>query len=432
MHRIRRETQQESALEQWVYEIDGNIPLTGEAKVQGSKNAVLPMLAASILQTGCVCFRNCPDIEDVRCMLQILQYIGARVRKEGEELYISCEQIEKHEIPAKLAGRMRSSVLLVGALLGRMGEAAMRYPGGCVIGQRPIDLHMEAFRALGSSIWDQEGLIIAKGCGLQGAAYTFPRVSVGATENAILAAVCARGETCLHNCAREPEIGHLCDFLRKMGADIKENGAKICICGKKKLHPCTFTVPADRIAAGTWLIAGAATRGEIALSGAPVSEMQALLELYGKMGGQYEVKSGTLLLHSRKLSNPAALVQTSGYPGFPTDLQSPFLALCATINGKSCIRETIFEDRFRAAAQLRRMGADIRIHGRDATVYGGILTGAEVLAEDLRGGAALVIAGLAAHGHTKVSGIGHLERGYMELCGTIEQLGGRCIRQKAN
>lgn len=415
-------------MKQWVYEIDGNVPLSGEVRVQGSKNAVLPMLAASILQNGCVTLKNCPDIGDVRCMLGILQYIGADVKRAGDELYITCSSLNHEEIPADMACRMRSSVLLMGALLGRLGSVTVRYPGGCVIGRRPIDLHLEVLKSLGTEITDVDGIVTGKCKMLKGSAYTFPKSSVGATENALLAAVCAKGETRLCNCAREPEIHHLCEFLRQMGGDIREHGSEIVIRGKERLHGCTFTVPTDRIAAGTYLLAGAATRGDIALLEAPIGEMKALLSIYRKMGGQYEVKSGTLLLHSRTIRKPLTRVETAGYPGFPTDLQSPLLAVLASVNGVSCIEENIFEDRFRAAFQMQKMGADIRIQGQSAIIYGGILTGANVAAEDLRGGAALVIAGLAAHGHTVVSGTEHLERGYVNLCDYLSMLGGRCAK----
>lgn len=415
-------------MSQWVYEIDGNVPLAGEVRIQGSKNAVLPMLAATVLQQGCVILKNCPDIADVRCMLEILQYIGADVHRAGDEVCVICSSLDSFEIPEDLAGRMRSSVLLMGGLLGRLGNVEVRYPGGCVIGRRPIDLHLEVLAALGTEIQDMDGKVLGKCKKLQGKAYTFPRVSVGATENALLAAVCAEGETQLNNCAREPEIHHLCEFLRQMGADIRESGEQIVIRGQKALHGCTFTVPTDRIAAGTYLLAGAATRGKITLLNPPIEEMQSQLGLYRKMGGQYEVKSGTLLLHSRTIHQPLVHVKTAAYPGFPTDLQSPLLAVLTTVNGISCIEESIFEDRFRAAWQMKNMGADIRIQGQCAVVYGGVLTGAKVCAEDLRGGAALVIAGLAAHGHTVVSGIEHLERGYVNLCDSLNMLGGRCVK----
>lgn len=413
-----------------LYEIEGGIPLKGEVRIQGSKNAVLPMMAASVLQRGCVCFRGCPDIADVRCMEQILQSIGAKVWRLSDDLYVDCKEIDTGVIPGAYADKMRSSIVLMGALLGRMGSISVGRPGGCTIGERPIDLHLSVLEALGVVLEVEDGVIYGHAERIRGGHYTFPKRSVGATENGIMAAVKAEGVTVLENCAREPEIIHLCNFLKAMGARIEgEGGNRICIEGVDHLHEVCFDVPADRIVAGTYLLAGAITRGSICLDHAPTGEMEALLSVYVKMGGQYEVNGGKLIADSRRLCYPLSYLRTEEYPGFPTDLQSPLLAVCATVEGESRIEETIFEDRYKAAAQMKSMGADIRIEEGTAVIHGRKLHGAMVNAQELRGGAALVLAGLSAKGVTRIGDICHIERGYQDICGDICSLGGKISRR---
>lgn len=413
-----------------LYQIEGGIPLNGEVQIQGSKNAVLPMMAASVLQKGCVCLKGCPDIADVQCMEQILQSIGVRVWRKAGDLYVDCKEIDTGVIPGAYADKMRSSIILMGALLGRVGRIRVGRPGGCTIGERPINLHLSVLEALGVALEVEDGVIYARADRIKGGYYKFPKRSVGATENGILAAVAADGVTVLENCAREPEIIHLCQFLRAMGAKIVgEGSAAIHIEGVKNLHETSFPVPADRIVAGTYLLACAVTRGNIRLTHAPLGEMQALLGVYKEMGGQYEVKGGKLIADSRHLNRPIPYLKTEEYPGFPTDLQSLLLTLCATVPGESRIEETIFEDRFKAALQIKHMGADVRVEGRVAVINGQNLHGATVKAEELRGGAALVLAGLGARGITRIGGICHIERGYQDICGDIRSLGGNISRQ---
>lgn len=413
-----------------LYEIEGGIPLDGEVRIQGSKNAVLPMMAAALLQRGTLCLKGCPDILDVRCMEQILKSIGAGIKRDADDIYIDCSQIDSEAVPGAYADKMRSSVILMGALLGRTKKVRIGLPGGCTIGKRPVDLHLMVLEALGAHLKVEDGMITGYADEMKGGFYRFERRSVGATENAVLAAVCADGVTILENCAKEPEIVHLCRLLRAMGAEIEgEKSGRICIKGVSVLTQTTFQVPADRIVAGTYLLAGAATRGQIILDQAPDEEMSALLSVYHKMGGQYEVKGGKLISDSRNLKYPAAYLETEEYPGFPTDLQSPLLAVCAGVTGVSQVNETIFENRFKAALQMRKMGADIRIEKSTAIVHGCSLYGADVEAFDLRGGAALVLAGLCAKGTTRISGIRHIERGYQDICGDIRSLGGR-IKKK--
>ena len=413
-----------------LYEIEGGIPLDGEFLIQGSKNAVLPMMAAALLQRGTLCLKGCPDILDVRCMERILKSIGAGIKRDADDIYIDCSQIDSEAVPGAYADKMRSSVILMGALLGRTKKVRIGLPGGCTIGKRPVDLHLMVLEALGAHLKVEDGMITGYADEMKGGFYRFERRSVGATENAVLAAVCADGVTILENCAKEPEIVHLCRLLRAMGAEIEgEKSGRICIKGVSVLTQTTFQVLADRIVAGTYLLAGAATRGQIILDQAPDEEMSALLSVYHKMGGQYEVKGGKLISDSRNLKYPAAYLETEEYPGFPTDLQSPLLAVCAGVTGVSQVNETIFENRFKAALQMRKMGADIRIEKSTAIVHGCSLYGADVEAFDLRGGAALVLAGLCAKGTTRISGIRHIERGYQDICGDIRSLGGR-IKKK--
>lgn len=388
------------------------------------------MMAASVLQSGCVCLENCPEIADVVCMGEILESIGAKVWRENKDLYIDCQRIDTAVISGAYADKMRSSVILMGALLGRKKSVRIGYPGGCVIGERPIDLHIAVLRALGARV-EEENQMLSGSCErLLGTHYRFPKRSVGATENGILAAVTADGITVLDNCAKEPEIVHLCLFLNEMGAQIKGAGtSRIRIRGCTALHETKFGVPSDRIVAGTYLLAGAVTKGRITLLDAPIQEMRALLSVYLKMGGQYEVKGGKLIADSRGVRYPPGTVKTACYPGFPTDLQSPLLAVCAVLPGTSRIEEKIFEDRYRAAEQMRRMGADIRITGSRAQIHGGSLYGTSVTAKDLRGGAALVLAGLAACGTTTIREIYHVERGYQDICRDIQSLGGNMVKR---
>ena len=406
------------------YRIEGGHRLQGRVRIQGSKNAVLPMMAAALLQRGTVILRHCPRIDDVRCMEEILRYTGARTWWRQGDLFLDCRDIVTGNIPGAYADKMRSSVFLLGGLLPRLRAASVSYPGGCTIGQRPVDLHLAVLRKLGASLTETEEGIHASAAGLRGCSHRFPKVSVGATENGVLAAVLAEGDTCLYNCAREPEIVHLCRFLRRMGASVRGDGTSVIrIRGRGELHPAEMEVPSDRIVAGTYLLAGAATRGEVALEGAPAEEMGALLRLYREMGGQYQVNSGTLFTDSRKIGERPVRAATGCYPAFPTDLQSPLAAVCATLNGCSRIRETVFEDRYRAALEMKKLGAQVEEKNGELLIRGGNLLGHPVRAEDLRGGAALILAGLAARGITVIENSRYVERGYEQIEKDLQQLG---------
>lgn len=406
--------------------VNGGRALTGTVRVQGSKNAVLPMMAAAVLHDGITVLKGCPHISDVYFMAEILKCLGAGVCWQGHTLFIDGSGIRDSVIPSIYGVQMRSSVTLMGSLIGRMNSFEMPYPGGCVIGRRPVDLHMQVLQSFGAEVEEKDGVLRAVCDGICGFTHVFAKKSVGATENAILAAVRARGMTYLYGCAIEPEIVWLCRFLEKMGVDIRGIGtADLTIEGTRWLKDVEFTVPADRIVAGTYLLAGAATRGCIALDGAPVEEMSAVLDAYEKMGGQYEASSGKLVADSTKVRYPLPFVETGVYPGLPTDLQSQLLAVLAGIRGRSSIRENVFEDRYKVVPQLACMGARIEIKGREARINGvNRLYGSKVYAKELRGGAALVIAALSAQGESQVFNRHYIERGYEDICKDIGALGG--------
>lgn len=409
--------------------VTGGIPLDGEVRIQGSKNAALPVMAAALLIRGTTVLQGCPKISDVILMGQLLEKLGARVLWQGDTLVIEAEDITDCRADACLGEKMRSSIMLLGSLLGRCGKAQVPYPGGCVIGARPIDLHLKALKCLGASFREEAGMLTGETKGLKGGNISFPKASVGATQNAVLGAVCAKGDTVIRGGSREPEVSWLCRFLKKAGADIRGEGTScLKIRGVEKLHDTVFKIPADRIAAGTYVCASAITRGTGVLLDAPVEEMGALLGAYEKIGGQYTWNSGKLSLCSHRAVLPLESLQTQVYPGFPTDLQSVFLAVLACARGKSRIRENIFEDRFKTAVQLKKMGADIEVCGREAVIRGGSLSGTRVEAQELRGGAALVVAGLAARGETYVKNRNFIERGYEDICRDLNCLGAKTVR----
>ncbi len=400
--------------------------MNGLVKIQGSKNAALPMMAAAALHKGITVLHNCPRIADVLFMEKILLHLGARTRWKGKSLYLDCSLLENTRIPSEYACQMRCSIILLGALLGRFGTGAIAPPGGCVIGERPVDIHLSLLEHMGVSITETPGMLYAYTPGLLGGRFRFPKQSVGATEHGLIAAALAQGNTCLENCAKEPEILWLAKCLNEMGACITGAGTdRICIKGVKSLHDSEFMIPPDRIVAGTYLCAAAITRGKICLENPPVQELSAFLNVYWKMGGHYEIRGGRLTADASGARGPVALLETEVYPGFSTDLQSPLLAVLSLAEGKSHIRENIFENRFRVAEELVRMGARIRINGRDAYIDGvEKLRGRRAAAQELRGGAALILAGLAAEGETCVENFQLVERGYEDIVGDLRDLGG--------
>lgn len=429
-------------------QIYGEVPLYGQLKVQGSKNAALPILAATVLVPGVSVLHNCPVIEDVRLMCKLLENVGCVVSWNKNTVSVDASSVRGGQLPAEYVEKMRSSVIFMGAMLGRTGEISLKYPGGCVIGKRPIDLHLRAMEALGVETMLSEDGIYAKVSRLEGSTITFPLSSVGATENAILAAINAEGVTVLKGAAKEPEIGALCEFLRQAGADISGDGNEILrINGQKKLHGCEYEIPADRIVAGTYLFAAMAAGGEVCLMGARREELTAPLTVLEKMNAElsFEEKGGgkcgagktgsdsLIICRRKKPLLSAGSVVTECYPGYPTDLQSPLLAVMALAEGSSLMTETIFENRFRIVEELNSMGAGITVEGRTAFVpgYRG-LHGAMVTAGELRGGAALVIAGLAAEGMTSVYGRKYIDRGYENIVRDLRTLGAKVFYEEEN
>ena len=411
--------------------IQGGACLQGETVIQGSKNAALPIMAAAVIHKGCTVLHRCPKIADVFVMEGILKKLGAQTSWEGHSLILDCRNIHSFCISSCETEKMRASILLAGSLLTREKRAAMGYPGGCVIGSRPIDVHLEILSRMGVCRRENDGRLMMTADRLHGIRYRFERRSVGATENAVLAAVGAKGWTVLENAACEPEVIALCGFLRKMGVKICADGrGMICIMGGCELSDTEYVIPPDRIAAGTLLMAGAAVRGQVTLCEAPLGQLDSLLALYQKMGGQYLVSGGTLKTDSRGVKWALPLTETASYPGFPTDMQPLLMAVCCTLQGESMIRETIFENRFRTALELRKMGARIRIDRHNAWIEGpSVLKGCRVEASDLRAGAALVIAALCAEGETIIDSCEYIERGYENLYENINLLGGRIRRE---
>lgn len=406
--------------------IQGGNALFGETKIQGSKNAVLPVMAAALLIEDVCIIENCPCISDVHHMQQLLVSIGCRVSRMDRTLTIDARNLSEDTMSGENVTGMRSSITLLGAMLGRMGEVTMGYPGGCVIGERPIDLHLNALRRMGVSIYEKEGFFTARVKELEGTVIRLPISSVGATENVILAAVKAKGVTVLQNAAKEPEIVTLCEFLREAGAVIEGIGGSVLIIqGGHRLHGIRFRIPADRIVAGTYLMSVLGAGGHIFLEDAPVAQMRSMLKAAEEMGAEIHVSREGLNVIADESRKAIPYLKTEIYPGFPTDMQSPLMAALSTAKGVSVIEEAIFENRFRIVEQLKKMGACIEMVGKRQARIEGVdsLLGCEVTAEELRGGAALVIAGCMALGETIIKNRHFIERGYEDICRDYQNLG---------
>ncbi len=405
--------------------IYGGNCLHGQTKIQGSKNASLPILAATLLINGTCEIENCPNISDVFHMLRLLECLGCKVAREETLVRVDTGQLSSCDMPADSVGVMRSSIMLLGALLARAGSVSMEYPGGCVIGKRPIDLHLRALRRMGVEIVEDERGFCAQAGRLTGAVHELPFVSVGVTENLVLAAVLAQGTTLIHPAAREPEIQVLCDFLQRAGAKIEGAGTdRLRIEGVQKLHPVRFRVPADRIVAGTYLAACMCAGGKVFLQDAPCSHMESVLACARKMGTEVVCEKDGILVSGRALKPLEEELVTACYPGFPTDLQSLFMVVMVLSESVGWIRETVFENRYRIVPELRRMGADITIQGAKAYIRPADgLHGAIVEAKELRGGAALVAAALAAEGTSIVTNRHFIDRGYEDISLSLRQLG---------
>lgn len=411
-----------------VIQVNGLVPLKGEISVQGSKNAVLPMMAAAFLHKGITVLTNVPLIQDVVCMTDILKHLGCGCCHQGDCLVIDARKADRVQIPDAYVTAMRSSIIVLGPLLGRLGEGESSYPGGCLIGARPIDLHLMALRSLGAEITEEDGRIRAvRGPeGLQGARIHFPYPSVGATEQAVLAAVLARGVTVIRGAAMEPEITQLCRFLNNMGAVICGMGTdQLMIQGVEELRDSSFRVEGDRIAAGTYAAAAAAAGGEVLLKGVNPGCLKVPLGVLEQAGALIRTDEEGRRIRVVMEGRPSGLtIRTGPYPAFPTDLQSPFMAFLAAGQGSSSIEERVFEGRFATAEALKRMGADIEIQDRTARIRGRYpLRGGEVTAPDLRGGAALAVAALACEGETRIRGCSHIRRGYEDICRDLAALG---------
>lgn len=405
--------------------------MEGEVTISGAKNAVLPIMAATLLTSSPCRLEGVPDLRDVSMMAEVIGSLGVKVKREEGCLWIEPAEALPQEIPSPLMRRLRASNLVMGPLLGRWRYFKVAYPGGCAIGSRPMDLHLKGFAAMGASISEKQGFIEARAARLTGADIHLDFPSVGATENLMMAAVLAEGVTLIRNAAREPEIVDLQNFLNKLGARVRGAGQDIIyIEGVRELRGAAHRVIPDRIEAGTYLAAVAGTKGEIFLRGARAEHMAAVIAKLREMGASIrEDPAGVHLKAEVRLK--AVHCKTLPYPGFPTDMQPQFLALMSTAEGTSVLCESIFESRFRHAAELRRMGADIRIEGRVAVVRGvPQLSGAAVEATDLRAGAALVIAGLMAEGTTYVEGVHHLERGYEKMENKFQSLGAQLKREQ--
>ncbi len=410
--------------------IQGGVPLEGTLRVSGAKNAALPILCASLLADQPLRLANVPRLNDVDTMLTLLERMGVEAaRDSGHGVVLDAARVRDRFAPYELVKTMRASILTLGPLLARFGEARVSLPGGCAIGERPVDLHIKGLQAMGASIEIEQGYIEARAERLKGARIFMDTVTVTGTENLMMAATLAEGETMLENAAREPEVIDLAECLIAMGADIRGHGSDvIAIRGVPRLKGATHSVMPDRIEAGTFLAAVAATGGRVRLEAAPVDSLDAVLEKLREAGCGITTGEGVISLEASGRPNSVSL-RTAPHPGFPTDMQAQFLALNTIALGTALVTETIFENRFMHVQELRRLGARIDIEGNTAVVHGvDRLDGAAVMATDLRASASLVIAGLVAQGETMVDRIYHLDRGYEGLERKLSGLGARIRR----
>jgi UDP-N-acetylglucosamine 1-carboxyvinyltransferase len=412
---------------------EGGVPLEGEIAIGGAKNSALPVLAACLLTADRVTLDRIPPVRDIATMEKLLKHIGAQVTVKNSRVMVEASRIRHAEAPYDLVKTMRASSLVLGPLVARCGRARVSLPGGCAIGARPINLHVAGLERLGAKVRQEHGYIEAEAPdGLKGASFTFDRISVTGTEDLLMAAVLARGETIIENAAREPEVVDVAALLTKMGASIEGAGSStIRVHGVEKLSGATHEIVPDRIEAGTFLVAGAITGGDLILRGCAPGHLRALIEKLQQAGADVtEVASDALRVRAKgKLKSVD--VTTEEHPGFATDLQAQFMALMTRAEGIAIITETIFENRFMHVQELARMGANIRLDGRKAIVAGATqLSGAEVIASDLRASASLVLAGLAARGETVIDRVYHIDRGYEKIEAKLAGAGARIKRVK--
>jgi UDP-N-acetylglucosamine 1-carboxyvinyltransferase len=415
------------------FQIRGGTPLQGRIPISGAKNAALPILAATLLTDKVSTLSNVPHLNDITTMVELLGALGADVAMdESMALKVSAAQLNNQRAPYALVKTMRASILVMGPLLARFGRAEVSFPGGCAIGSRPVDLHLKGFEAMGAHIDVRDGYIVATtDNGLKGSDFTFDTVTVGGTENLLMAAVLAEGRTVLRNAAREPEITDLVAFLRGMGADIEgDDTSTLVINGVSQLGASHYSVMPDRIEAGTFLVAAAATRGCITVENASAEHLGIVLEKLRDAGVNIVVEGDSITADMNEGQLTAVDLTTAPYPGFPTDMQAQFTAMNVVAEGVGRITETIFENRLMQAHEMSRMGANITVDGHSVIIRGKTsIDGAPVMASDLRASASLVIAGLAAKGETHVDRIYHIDRGYERIEEKLQAVGADIVRK---
>ena len=410
--------------------VEGGVPLQGEVRISGAKNAVLPILCAALLADGPVTIRNVPQLHDVRTTRKVLAELGAGIRAEGDVVEVDPRSVHSHVAPYELVKTMRASVLVLGPLLAKHGAAEVSLPGGCAIGSRPVDQHIKGMQALGADVTVDHGFIKATAKRLRGARVVFDMVSVGATENVLMAAALAQGTSVLENAAMEPEIVDLAECLKAMGARIEGAGTpRIVVEGVERLHGGEHSVIADRIETGTFLVAAAMTGGHVTATHARPDTLDAVIDKLRHAGADISVEGDRITVDMQRRRPRAVDITTAPHPAFPTDMQAQFMALNCIAEGAGVINETIFENRFMHVNELLRLGADIRVDGHTAVVRGvEKLSGAPVMATDLRASASLILAGLVADGETTIDRIYHLDRGYENLEAKLSGLGARVRR----
>ncbi|MDD3164371.1 MAG: UDP-N-acetylglucosamine 1-carboxyvinyltransferase [Oscillospiraceae bacterium] len=409
----------------------GGYALSGETTVQGAKNSALPILAATVLSGEECILENCPHLSDVETACEILRYLGAQCTWEGETLFVCCKDLRENTIPQALMQKMRSSILFLGALCARTGRAELSMPGGCQLGDRPIDLHIDALRALGAVVETSDAIVYCQGGDMGGGSYRFPFPSVGATENAMLAAMGCKGPVSLENPAKEPEISDLGVFLQQLGATVGGIGTEVMtILPPQACKPVRHRIIPDRIAAATYLCAVASAGGKIVLQNVDASQLTAVIAPLRRAGCKIRIRGDTLTAARTGALAAPGMVATAPYPGFPTDAQTMLLAAMLRADGITGVQERIFSDRFRQLPQLQKLGAEITIVADTAYVTGvRRLYGAQMRATDLRGGAALAVAALAAEGESIITALDHLDRGYEHIERDLCNLGAKAERK---
>lgn len=409
--------------------VTGGKELQGKVEISGAKNAVLPIIAACLLTSDKIILEEAPDLLDVQVMSQVIESLGGKIKRNGKKLHISIKEINSVETPYDLISKMRASIVIMGPMLARKGRVRISHPGGCAIGSRPINWHLKGLEALGAQVRMDHGFLDVSATRLKGARIYLDFPSVGATENIMMAAVYAEGQTIIENAAQEPEIVDLANFINEMGGRIRGAGTNIItIEGVRELHGTTHTVIPDRIEAGTYILMAAACGGEVLVSNVIPAHLKPLLAKLDEAGVIYKEEDDGIRVIS-KGNYSAVDIKTQVHPGFPTDLQAPMLAMLTRAKGTSVITETVFENRFMHVEELKRMGADIKIEGRSAIVQGiDSMYAAPVASSDLRAGAALVLAALTAKGTTEIREIHHIERGYEDIELKLKGLGAEIVK----